>query len=144
MIRALVLMLFASPALAAPQIEGISIKPSPAAFSDGKAPEVEIAVSVTRPRFGSTNCDVRVDFGDGEGRNLDFGVAEKRTVRHVYRKGGDFLVVAKGVGKAPCEGTKQAAVTIKGPPEKKAPEKKKAEKKKADKKSASKKKEEPK
>ena len=144
MIRALVLMLLAPAAFAAPKIDSLIVNPNPAAYADGKAPEVEVSVSVSRPRFGSTSCDARVDFGDGEGRNLDFGVAEKRTVRHVYRKGGDFRVAAKGAGKTPCEGTKEAAVTIKGPPEKKTPEKKKAEKKKADKKSASKKNEEPK
>ena len=151
---ALVLILLASPALAAPQIESITVKPTSAAFADGKAPEVEVSVSVNRPRFGSSNCDARVDFGDGEGRNLDFGVADKRTVRHVYRKGGDFRVAAKGAGKTPCEGAKEVALSVKGPAEKKQAEekkkaekksegKKKAEKKKADKKSASKKKDEP-
>ena len=152
-IAALVLISLASPAFAAPQIQSITTKPSSAEFSGGKGPEVEVTVSVSRPRFGSNNCDARVDFGDGEGRTLDFGVADKRTVRHVYRKGGDFRVAAKGTGKTPCEGTTEVALSIKGPAEKKAvekkaaekkAEKKKAEKKKADKKSASQKKEEPK
>jgi hypothetical protein len=134
--RMLALLLFASPALAAPKIEVVSIKPNPAAFSGGKPAEVEISISVTRSSVGS--CDARVDFGDGEGRTIDFGVAVIRTLKHTYRKGGNFKVVVKGTGKSPCEGARDVALTVTGGPAHKA-EAKKAEAKKAEKKKAEKK-----
>jgi hypothetical protein len=153
MIRILVLFFLASPVFAAPRIDVVNVKPNPAAFSGGKPPEVELAISVTR---GGGNCDVRIDFGDGEGRTIDFGIATTRTLKHTYRKGGNFKVAVKGTGKTPCEGAREVALNVTGAPaekkaekkvekkaEKKKAEKKKAEKKKADKKSASKK-EEPK
>jgi hypothetical protein len=136
----LTLLFFASPVPAAPKIDVLAAKPDPA------KPEVVLTVTVTK---SGGNCDVRVDFGDGKGRTLDFGLATTRTLRYAYAKGGNYKVSAKGAGKTPCEGAKEIALSLKGPaekkaPEKKAPEKKKAEKKKADKKSASKKQEEPK
>ena len=134
MIRALTLFLLASPVFAAPKIDKLSVKPN------SKTPEVEIAIVVTK---SGGNCDVRVDFGDGQGRTLDFGLATTRTLKYTYRKGGNYKVAVKGIGKSPCEGAREVAVSVAGPVEKKA-EKKKAEKKKADKKSASSKKEEPK
>jgi hypothetical protein len=108
--------------------------------ANSKSPEVEIAIAVTK---SGGNCDVRVDFGDGQGRTIDFGMATTRTLKYTYRKGGDYKVAVKGAGKSPCEGAREVAVKVAGPVEKKGAEKKKAEKKKADKKSASKK-EEPK
>jgi len=138
MIRLLSLLLIASPALAAPKINVLNAKADPA------KPEVEFTISVTK---SGGNCDVRVDFGDGKGRTVDFGLATTRTLHYTYAKGGSYKVTAKGTGKTPCDGTKEAALSVKGPAVKKAPdakkaEKKKAEKKKADKKSASKKKDE--
>ena len=126
MMRLLALFLAASPALAAPSIENLSVKPT------ATAREVEIAVAVTRGAAG--HCDVRLDFGDGKGRTLDFGMATTRTLKYTYKAGGNYKVSAKGAGKTPCGGAKEAAVKVAGPAEKKA------EKKKADKKSASKKK----
>jgi hypothetical protein len=126
----LVASLFAASALAAPKIDSIIVKPNPAAFAGGKPPEVEVSVTVTRTRFDSGNCDARVEFGDGEGRTVDFGVAQTRTVRHVYKKGGNYSLVAKGVGKSPCEGTRDVALNVTGgPTEKKAAAKKAPEKK---------------
>jgi hypothetical protein len=134
MIRLLSPLLFVLPAVAAaPKIDVLSVKPDPA------KPEVEFTISVAK---SGGNCDVRVDFGDGKGRTVDFGLATTRTLRYTYAKGGSYKVTAKGTGKTPCDGTKEAALSVKGPAEKKTPEKKKAEKKKADKKSASKKKDE--
>jgi len=131
-------LLGASAALAAPKIEKVSVQPNPAHFAGGKAPEVEVAVSISRRRFDTGNCDARLEFGDGEGRTLEFGVAAKRTVRHVYKKGGSYTVAARGAGSAPCEGAQQAPLTVAGAPEPKkaepkkaAPEKKADEKKKA-------------
>jgi hypothetical protein len=140
MIRVLALLLAASPALAAPKIDVLAAK------SDAAKPEVVLTVTVTK---SGGNCDVRLDFGDGKGRTLDFGLATTRTLRYTYAKGGSYKVAVKGVGKTPCEGEKDLAVKVAGPAEKKAvekkaAEKKKAEKKKADKKSAAKKKDEPK
>jgi hypothetical protein len=134
--KTLLLFLLASPALAAPRIDVLSAKPN------AKSPEVEFTLAVTK---SGGNCDVRLDFGDGSGRTVDFGMATTRTLRYTYRKGGDFRVSAKGTGKTPCEGAREVPVKVAGAPaEKKKAEKKKAEKKKADKKSALKKKEEPK
>ncbi|OAI50454.1 hypothetical protein AYO46_10075 [Betaproteobacteria bacterium SCGC AG-212-J23] len=129
MIRLLALLLIASPAVAAPKIDVLNVKP------DAAKPEVELTISVTK---SGGNCDVRVDFGDGKGRTIDFGLATTRTMHYTYAKGGSYKVTAKGTGKSPCAAEKEAAVKVAGPAEKKA------EKKKADKKSASKKKEAPK
>jgi len=119
-------LLGASAALAAPKIEKVSVQPNPAHFAGGKAPEVEVAVSISRRRFDTGNCDARLEFGDGEGRTLEFGVAAKRTVRHVYKKGGSYTVAARGAGSAPCEGAQQAPLTVAGAPEPKKAEPKKA------------------
>ena len=124
MIRALALLLLSPIAFAAPKIEVLDARPDPA------KPEVEVTVTVSKAAGG--DCDVRVDFGDGRGRTIDFGLATTRTLHYAYAKGGSYKVSAKGTGRRPCDGMKEAAVTIKGP----------AEKKKADKKSASKKKKE--
>jgi hypothetical protein len=115
--KTLVLFLFAASALAAPKIENLGVKANP------KTPEVEIVVSVSK---GGGNCDVRLDFGDGTGRTLDFGMATTRALHYTYRKGGSYKVTAKGTGKSPCEGAKEAALDVAGPAGKKAPEKKKA------------------
>jgi len=123
-------LLGASAALGAPKIEKVSVQPNPAQFAGGKAPEVEVAVSISRGRFDTGNCDARLEFGDGEGRTLEFGVAAKRTVRHVYKKGGSYTVAARGAGSSPCEGAGQAPLTVAGAPEPKKAEKKKAEEKK--------------
>lgn len=144
--------LCATSAWAAPKIENVIVKPN------AKTPEIEVSVSVSRGRFDTGGCDARVEFGDGQGRNLDFGVAATRTVRHVYKKGGSYTVVARGAGGTPCEGSRQAPVTLaatpepakkaepkKTEPEKKAEAKKKAPAKKAPtKKAPTKKKAEPK
>jgi len=130
--KALLLLLIASPVVAAPKIDNLSVKPN------SKSAEVEIAISVTK---SGGNCDARVEFGDGKGRTVDFGLATTRTLKYTYSKAGSYKVAVKGTGKTPCEGTKEAPVKVAGAPA----EKKKAEKKKADKKSAPvKKKEEPK
>ncbi len=136
---ALIAACFASVALAAPKIEGVSVQPNQPKFTGDKPPEVEVTVSVSRTKFDKGGCDARVDFGDGEGRNVDFEVASKRNVKHVYKKGGSYTVVAKGVGKTPCEGMGQMPLIVQGPPEKK-PEAKKADKKAPAKKAPAKKK----
>ena len=130
--------LCASSAFAAPKIESVSVQPNPPKFTGDKPPEVEVSVSVSRTRFDKGGCDARVDFGDGEGRTLDFDVASKRNVKHVYKKGGSYTVVAKGAGKTPCEGMGQMPVVVQGPPPPK-PAAKKAEPKKAEKKAPAKK-----
>jgi hypothetical protein len=132
--KMLLLFLFASPAFAAPKIENLSVK------ANSKSPEVEIAITVTK---GGANCDVRVDFGDGRGRTVDFGLATIRTMKYTYAKAGSYKVSAKGTGKTPCDGAREAALTVTGPAAKKA-EPKKDEKKKAAKKKTEKKKADPK
>jgi hypothetical protein len=114
--------------LAAPKIEHVVIKPNPAQFAGGKAPEVEIAVSISRSRFDKGTCDARLEFGDGQGRNLDFGVAATRTVRHIYKKDGSYTVAARGAGAMPCEGSQQAALKVAAEPKKPEPKKKAAKK----------------
>ena len=133
--RMLALLLFASPALAAPKIDNLSVK------ANSKSPEVEIAIAVTK---SGGNCDVRVDFGDGRGRTVDFGMATTRTLKYSYAKGGSYKVSAKGAGKTPCDGAREVAVNVTGGPAAKKAEPKKAEKKKAEKKRAEKKKADPK
>ena len=121
-------LLAATPALAAPRIEAVVVKPNRATFSDGKPPQVEVAVTVSRPRIGTVNCDASVDLGDGSrAKTLDFGVASTRSLRHVYEKAGAYKITARGSGKAPCEGSGEAAVTVVGAP---APAKKVEAKKK--------------
>ncbi len=124
-------LLWASPAAGAPRIEKVVVKPNPAAFSGGKPPEVEIVVSVSRTRFDAGSCDASIDPGDGgRVRQVDFGMAGTRGVRHVYSKNGSYRVIVEGAGKTPCEGTREVALTVTGAPEpaKKAPAKKEAKK----------------
>ena len=135
---ALIAACFASAALAAPRIEGVSVQPSQPKFTGDKPPEVEVTVSVARTKFDKGGCDARVEFGDGEGRTLDFEVAAKRNVKHVYKKGGSYTVVARGAGKRPCEGMGQMPVVVQGPPPPK-PAARKAEPTKTDKKAPAKK-----
>jgi hypothetical protein len=106
----------ASAVIAAPKIESVTVTPSSAQFSRGKPPEVEVGVAIARGKFDTGGCGARIDFGDGEGRNLDFSVAGKRTVRHVYKKNGSYTVVAHGTGGKPCEGAQQAPVKVAGAP----------------------------
>jgi Do/DeqQ family serine protease len=72
----------------------------------------QFARFVADAKIGST-ATVRVA---REGRTLDFDVASKRNVKHVYKKGGSFTVVAKGAGKTPCEGMGQMPLIVQGPP----------------------------
>ena len=128
--KVLLMLLLASPSLAAPRIDKLSVT------SSAKSPEVEIVVSVTK---SGGNCDARVEFGDGRGRIVDFGLATTRALKYTYGKAGSYKIAVKGTGKAACDGAKDAAVKVAGAPaQKKAPEKK-AEKKKAEKKKAAKK-----
>jgi len=129
---------FASAALAAPKVESVAVDPRQPKFTGDKPPEVEVSVNVSRTKFDKGGCDARVDFGDGEGRTLDFDVASKRNVKHTYKKGGSYTVVAKGAGKRPCDGMAQMPVVVQGPPPPK-PAAKKAEAKKAEKKAPAKK-----
>jgi len=126
----------AATAFATPKIESVTVQPSQPKFTGDKPPEVEVSVSVTRTKFDKGGCDARVEFGDGEGRTLDFDVAAKRNVKHVYKKGGSFTVVAKGAGKTPCEGMGQLPLIVQGPPPPPRPAAKKAEPKKAEPKKA--------
>ena len=120
-------------AVAAPKLESVAVKPNPAQFSGDKAPEVTIAISVSRTKFDKGGCDARLDFGDGEGRTIDFSAAATRTLHHVYKKDGSYTVSVRGAGATPCEGTQQAALKVAGEPKPKAkPEPKKAETKKAE------------
>ena len=123
----------ASTALAAPKIESVSVDPKQPKITGDKAADVEVTVSVSRSKFDKGGCDARVEFGDGEGRTLDFDVAAKRNVKHAYKKGGSYTVVAKGAGKRPCDGMGQMPVLVQAPPPPK-PAAKKAEPKKEEKK----------
>jgi PKD repeat protein len=125
-------------AFAAPKIESMTVEPAQPKFTGDKPPEVEVSVSVARSKFDKGGCDARVDFGDGEGRTLDFDVASKRNVKHTYKKGGNYTVSAKGSGSRACEGTQQKQLVVQGPPPPK-PAAKKAEAKKAEPKKAEKK-----
>ena len=120
---------FSAAALAGPRIESVAVKPNPAQFSGDQPPEVEVAVSVSRTKFEKGGCDARLDFGDGEHRTLDFGVAVTRTVHHAYGKDGSYTITASGTGATPCEGAQRAALTVAGEPKKKAVPPKKTTKK---------------
>lgn len=126
-IAALAALLAIAPAWGAAKLESLTAQPNQPKLVGGKTPEVEVAVSINRGRFDKGNCDVRVDFGDGEGRTLDFGVATKRSVRHVYKRTGTFIVGAGGTGTTPCQGAQQTVVVVSaGPAPKKTEEKKKS------------------
>ena len=78
-ITALAAALACTAAFAAPKIESVVAKPNPAQFAGDKAPEVQVSVSVSRTKFDKGGCDARLDFGDGEGRTIDFSAAATRT-----------------------------------------------------------------
>ena len=122
-------VLWTQAAVAAPKIDNVSVKPG--------AGDVTVSVSVARSRFDSGGCDARVDFGDGQGRTIDFGMAATRSVHYTYKKNGSYKVTVKGAGGTPCEGSREAPVTISGLAEpKKAEPAKKADAKKTDSKKA--------
>lgn len=135
----LVALCGASTALATPKIESVTVDPKQPQIAADKPADVEVTVSVIRSKFDKGGCDARVDFGDGEGRTIDFEVAAKRNVHHAYKKPGSYTVVAKGAGKAPCDGIGQMPVIVQGPPPPPKPAAKKAEPKKEEKKASAKK-----
>jgi hypothetical protein len=123
--------IFSAAAAALPKIESVVVRPNPAQFAGDKAPQVEIAISVGRGKFDKGSCDARLEFGDGQGRTLDFGMAATRTVHHVYKKDGSYTVAVRGAGVSPCEGSQQVALKVAGEPKKPQAKKADAEKKKA-------------
>ena len=106
-------MVCSSAAFAAPKLQNVAVKPNPAQS------EVAVTVSVSRTKFDKGGCDARVDFGDGTGRTIDFGVAATRSVHHAYKKSGNYIIVARGAGATPCDGSQQSAVKVAGEPRKK-------------------------
>ena len=136
-------LLVAPAAFGAPRLDKLDVNPNPAKFAGDRAPEVQVVVSVQRPKSGPTGCEASVDFGDGARPSPeDYGMSSTRSFRHVYAKSGTYAITVRGTGKVPCEGALKASLTVTGEPaKKKAEEKKKAE---AKKKAETKKKPEPK
>jgi len=119
-------MLVAPSVLAAPRLETLNVSPNPAKFAGERAPEVQVVVSVQRPKSGPVGCEASVDFGDGgRPRAEDYGMSSTRTFRKTYAKNGTYTIRVRGTGKIPCEGTLQATLTVTGEPAKKKAEAKK-------------------
>jgi hypothetical protein len=116
----------AAAAAAAPRIESVVVKPNPAVASRGQPPEVEIAVTLGRTRFDAGGCEIGIDMGDGTVRQVEFGIATTRTLRHVYSKNGRHRLRVNGAGKVPCAGSREVLLTVSGV---KAATKKEAKKK---------------
>ena len=99
------------PALAAPRIANVSVKPME------KGTEVLISVTIERPTPLDLTCAVSIDPGDGNrGPTLAWDVAERRTktTRYEYRKAGTYKMKVTGGGNDPCNGSRDVQVTVGG------------------------------
>jgi len=113
----LVLALVAFPALAAPRLESVSVKPNPVPWKGEQTPEVVISVTIERPTPLDLVCEASVDPGDGSKAkhiNWEIGDRRTRTTRHDYKKPGTYKVVVTGTGKDACAGKREVSVTVGG------------------------------
>ena len=90
----------ATPAAAAVVVDKLTVRPNPARTSKGHPPELEFEVTIKdRGMARILGCDLALDFGDGspaiQQRFMDGG-PRKATVKHVYDKPGDYIVIARG------------------------------------------------
>lgn len=113
----LALALVSMPALAAPRIESVSVKPNPVPFKGEQTPETVISVTIERPTPLDLTCEASVDPGDGskpKHMSWDIGDRRTRTTRHDYRKPGTYKLVVTGAGKDACAGRREVSVTVGG------------------------------
>ncbi|TAK83419.1 MAG: hypothetical protein EPO20_17360 [Betaproteobacteria bacterium] len=107
--------LAAAPAVAAPRIESVSVKPNPAPIEAGKTADVVISVTIERPTPLDISCEATIDPGDG-GRTLtlswDLGDRRTKTTRHEYAKPGTYRLKVSGTGKGACVGAREVTVTV--------------------------------
>src|SRR5262245_11567170 len=113
------LLLPAMPALAAVVVDGLTVRPNPARFARGHAPQVEIEVAIKdRGVTRILGCDLALEFGDGTPDKLQRfmdGGPRKVTIAHVYEQPGAYTVIARGrpgSGGRPCEGERRIAVAV--------------------------------
>jgi hypothetical protein len=108
---ALLLLLAALPAWAAPRVANVSVKPM------DKGNEVLISVTIERPTPLDLVCAVSVDPGDGNrGPTITWDVGERRTktTRYEYKKPGTYKMKVTGSGNDPCGGARDIQVTVGG------------------------------
>jgi hypothetical protein len=108
---ALLLLLLALPAWAAPRVANVSVKPM------DKGNEVLITVTIERPTPLDLTCSVTIDPGDGgRGPTIAWDVAERRTktTRYEYKKAGTYKMKVSGSGNDPCSGARDILVTVGG------------------------------
>jgi len=108
---ALLLLLLALPAWAAPRVANVSVKPME------KGNEVLISVTIERPTPLDLTCAVSIDPGDGgRGPTIAWDVAERRTktTRYEYKKAGTYKMKVAGSGNDPCSGSRDVLVTVGG------------------------------
>jgi hypothetical protein len=116
---AIVMVAFAaaSPALATPRIESVSVRPNPVPFTTGKVGDVVIAVSIERPTPIDLRCEAVVHPGDG-GHELhlawNLGDSHTKTARYEYKKAGTYKLRVVGVGENACSGERELTVKVGG------------------------------
>ncbi len=107
----LLIALISLPALAAPRIANVSVKPM------DKGNEVLISVTIERPTPLDLTCMASIDPGDGNrGPTVAWDVAERRTktTRYEYKKPGTYKMKVTGSGNDPCGGSRDILVTVGG------------------------------
>lgn len=108
-------VLFASGALATPQLESVSASPNPLVLKGAARPEVIIRVTVHRRPF-DFSCNASVDPGDGRrGPEVtwSFGDSLTKTTRYEYRKPGKYKLRVAGSGNDACHGGAETLVIVK-------------------------------
>ncbi len=107
--------LAAAPALAAPRIESVSVKPNPAPLEAGKTADVVISVTIERPTPLDLSCEATIDPGDGSRAltmSWDLGDRRTKTTRHEYTKPGNYRLKVSGSGKDACVGAREMSVAV--------------------------------
>lgn len=102
-------------ALAAIQVDGVTVTPNPASFSGNNAPQIEIAVIVNRGQTDMQACHVLVEPGDGSAPvRLSFLRGdERKSVRYAYATPGSYTV--RAIAAYGCSGTRTVNVAVYGP-----------------------------
>lgn len=109
------ILLLPGAALAAPQLQSVSVTPNPLVLKGAARPEVIINVTVKRRPF-DFSCNATIDPGDGRpGPDIvwSFGDSLSKTTRYEYRKPGKYKLRVVGSGDEGCRGGAETLVIVK-------------------------------
>ena len=104
-----VVLLWATPAAAAPRLDSVAIQ-----VLAGKGNDVVISASIERPTLLDLACDAVIETGDGGRIAVSWSIGDSRTktARYEYKGPGTYRVKVAGSGKDACVGVKETTVRI--------------------------------